>query len=120
MADIYFARIPVLNLGQFQRFMSVIRKLGDRVEREHTQHLRDSQRIEDRSSTTSSAFTSSNGVSDSLDFASLVAGAKDATVKPDLVDNGDGKSWDDDVWGSILGTGNEVCILFFTLRRWFC
>lgn len=42
-----------------------------------------------------------------LDFASLVGGAKTSTVKPDsVVENG--KSWDDDVWGSILN-GNEVC-----------
>jgi hypothetical protein len=31
--------------------MAVIKKLGDRVEKEHNQFLRDSQRLEDRSAT---------------------------------------------------------------------
>ena len=80
--------------------MAVIKKLGDRVEREHLQFLKDSQRIEDKSGTefgTGSVGGSTNGV----DFASLVAGASTSTVKPDaVVENG--KSWDDDVWGTLL------------------
>ncbi len=39
----------MLNVSQFQHFMAVIKKLSERVEREHLQHLRDSHRIEDKS-----------------------------------------------------------------------
>ncbi|KAJ6606557.1 kinase-like domain-containing protein [Mycena vulgaris] len=90
---------PLLNLDQFQRFMSVIRKLGDRVEEEHKQFLRDSQRLEDRSA------TATNGASGAqpagVDFASLVGRANGATVKADTVIDAS-KSWDDDPWASIL------------------
>lgn len=95
----------VINVAQFQRFMEVIKKLGDRVEREHLQHLKDSQRIEDRSGSGTGMSTAGNGSANGLDFASLVAGASTSTVKPDVViENGstNGKSWDDDVWGSLL------------------
>lgn len=90
----------VLNVGQFQRFMAVIKKLGERVEREHLQHLKDSQRIEDNSATALSP-SFSNGGSGSLDFASLVAGARNTLVKPDAEVQNE-FSWQDDVWGSIL------------------
>lgn len=90
--------------------MAVIKKLGDRVEREHLQHLRDSQRIEDRSVSALNSSASGGGLATGLDFESLVGGAKTSTVKPDsVIENG--KSWDDDVWGSILN-GNEVCYSF--------
>ena len=93
----------VLNVEQFQRFMTVIKRLGERVEREHNQHLRDSQRIEDRSATTNSS-SAGIGVGGSLDFESLVGGANGTTVKPDSA-VGNGKTWEDDVWGSLLGSG---------------
>ena len=86
--------------------MAVIKKLGERVEREHLQHLRDSQRIEDKSVSAVGLSASSGGAA-GLDFESLVAGAKTSTVKADTVIE-NGQSWDDDVWGSILN-GNEVC-----------
>lgn len=90
---------PLLNLDQFQRFMSVIRKLGDRVEEEHKQFLRDSQRLEDRSA------TATNGTSGTqpagVDFASLVGRANGATVKADSVIDAS-QSWDDDPWASML------------------
>ena len=95
----------MLNIEQFQRFMAVIRKLGDRVEKEHNQFLRDSQRLEDRSATT-------NGVApptlnSSLNFESLVGRANTSAVKVDAIaDNQNG--WDDDVWGAILNDGPEV------------
>ena len=80
--------------------MAVIKKLGDRVEREHLQHLKDSNRIEDHTSSGTGA--TANGTSTGgLDFASLVAGASTSTVKPDAVIE-NGRSWDDDVWGSLL------------------
>ncbi|KAJ7168144.1 kinase-like domain-containing protein [Mycena crocata] len=96
---------PLLNLDQFQRFMAVIRKLGDRVEEEHKQFLRDSQRLEDRSA------TAINGVAGmqpagGVDFASLVGRANGATVKADTVM--DAKSWDDDPWASILNDNVSV------------
>ena len=98
--------ISVLNLGQFERFMSVIRKLGDRVEQEHKQHLRDTQRIEDRSDVSGSMPSPSMTFGGSLDFASLVAGASTKTVNPDVEQSG--KSWEDDVWGSLLSSEPEV------------
>ncbi|KAF7966844.1 hypothetical protein HWV62_36889 [Athelia sp. TMB] len=93
---------PLINVEQFQRFMSVIRKLGDRVEKEHNQFLRDSQRIEDRSGAgEAGAFTGAPGVGGGVDFESLVGRANSATVKADSAI--ESKSWDDDdPWGSIL------------------
>ncbi|KAG1749082.1 kinase-like domain-containing protein [Suillus paluster] len=93
---------PLLNIEQYQRFMSVIRKLGDRVEKEHNQFLRDSQRIEDRSVTNTNGATSP-AFRTGVDFESLVGRANGATVKPDTIIDGDSsKGWDDDVWGSIF------------------
>jgi SCY1-like protein 2 len=98
----------VLNVEQFQRFMAVIKKLGDRVEKEHNQFLRDSQRIEDRSATalngTIDGTTSRGGV----DFETLVGGTGAGTIKADTELNG---NWEDDVWGSILSSGPEVRFL---------
>lgn len=95
---------PLLNIEQFQRFMTVIRKLGDRVEKEHNQFLRDSQRIEDRSAL-------ANGVNPSnlnsgVDFESLI-GRANATTGAEVLDDRR-TSWDDDVWGPILNGGHEV------------
>ena len=83
--------------------MAVIRKLGDRVEREHLQFLRESQRTEDRSSV-QSGLTAPGNSANGLDFASLVAGASTSTVKPDIVvpNGSSATSWDDDLWGSML------------------
>ncbi|KAF9052742.1 kinase-like domain-containing protein [Panaeolus papilionaceus] len=99
---------PLLSVGQFQRFMQVIKKLGERVEREHDQFLRDSQRLEDRSGTAPTGTTGVNGAA-AVDFESLVGrangapvtGPTTATVKADtVIDNSAG--WEDDVWGSIF------------------
>lgn len=109
-----FALSLVINVAQFQRFMEVIKKLGDRVEREHLQHLKDSQRIEDKSGSSTGMSSAGNGSANGLDFASLVAGASTSTIKPDIViENGNtnGKSWDDDVWGSLL---NDVRSFFIS------
>ncbi|KIJ60622.1 hypothetical protein HYDPIDRAFT_98218 [Hydnomerulius pinastri MD-312] len=95
---------PLLNIEQFQRFMGAIRKLGDRVEKEHNQFLRDSQRIEDRSATANGV--AAPNLNSGVDFESLV-GRANGTVKPDtVIDNT--KSWDDDVWGSIFNSTPEV------------
>jgi SCY1-like protein 2 len=84
--------------------MSVIRKLGERVEKEHNQFLRDSQRIEDRSATANGV--ASPNLNTGVDFESLV-GRANATVKPDTVMDSS-TSWDDDVWGSIFNNTPEV------------
>lgn len=97
---------PVLNLEQFQRFMAVIRKLGDRVEKEHDQFLRDSQRIGDKSAVASNGTTTGTAPQGSVDFESLVNRSNGA-VKPDTVMDA-GKSWDDDPWGAIFSSGPEV------------
>lgn len=96
----------VLNVDQFQRFMAVIKKLGDRVEKEHDQFLRDSQRLEDRSAT--AAMNGSMGgltTRGGMDFETLVGGAGPDGIKADTELNG---NWEDDVWGSILSSNSEV------------
>lgn len=97
----------VLSVNQFQRFMGVISKLGERVEKEHNQFLRDSQRIEDRSTTADNSSTGAPQQGGAVDFESLVGGANGASVKADTVIDSN-KSWDDDVWGSIFASGPEV------------
>ncbi|CAA7267966.1 unnamed protein product [Cyclocybe aegerita] len=95
---------PLLSVGQFQRFMAVIKKLGERVEKEHNQFLRDSQRLEDRSGLSTNGASTTNGAASSLDFESLVGRSGNGTaVKADKTTEDD-ISWDDDVWGSILST----------------
>jgi SCY1-like protein 2 len=84
--------------------MEVIRKLGERVEKEHNQFLRDSQRIEDRS-------TPTNGMAlpnfeSGVDFETLV-GRSNSNIKPDMVIDSS-KGWEDDVWGSIFNDTPEV------------
>ncbi|KAF8636534.1 hypothetical protein AX17_003346 [Amanita inopinata Kibby_2008] len=98
---------PLLNVEQFHRFMSVIRKLGERVEREHNQFLRDSQRIEDRSALALDGSQGTQSLSSTIDFESLVGRASGTTVKPDTVIHND-KSWEDDVWGSIFGDNSSM------------
>lgn len=84
--------------------MAVIKKLGDRVEKEHDQFLRDSQRIEDRSGIATNGI---NGTAPSqgIDFESLV-GRSNASMSNGPMANmdasGDENSWDDDGWGSML------------------
>lgn len=99
--------IAVLNVDQFQRFMLVIRKLGERVEKEHNQFLRDSQRFEDRSAATANGPSGTQSFAGAVDFESLVGGRSNGavSVKADTeIDNN--KAWDDDVWGSIFSNGN--------------
>ncbi|KAI0306757.1 kinase-like domain-containing protein [Multifurca ochricompacta] len=95
---------PLLNVEQFQRFMAVIRKLGDRVEREHNQFLRDSQRIEDRSATVVNGTTDKSTFRGGINFETLVGGAGPTTIKADTELDG---NWEDDVWGSILSSYPE-------------
>ncbi|KAG8934229.1 hypothetical protein FRC01_004309 [Tulasnella sp. 417] len=102
---------PLLNVEQFGKFMQVIKVLGDRIEREHSQYLRDSQRVEDKS-----AVATPNGIpsftAGPVDFESLVGGGKSPGPSAASMPAANGgalapaKSWEDDVWGSILN-GNE-------------
>lgn len=111
----------VLNVEQFQKFMAVIKKLGNRVEREHDQFLRDSQRLEDRSTVSVSGAPASNPVGGVVNFENLVGHGDGVTVKPDTVINGSSKGWDeDDVWGSIFSSDEAVGIFFFPSRRIWC
>ncbi|GBE82382.1 other/SCY1 protein kinase [Sparassis latifolia] len=102
---------PLLTISQFKRFMEVIRKLGDRVEKEHDQYLRDSQRVEDRS-TLANGDTAVPNTNIAVDFENLVASGGVAnggvtTVKADTVID-PSKAWEDDVWGSIFSSGPET------------
>ena len=90
--------------------MSVIHKLSERVEREHLQHLKDSHRIEDRSALGANSVNGTTGPAAGLDFQTLVSGANNVSVKPDVVLE-DGSGWEDDVWGSLLNA-KEVCIIY--------
>jgi SCY1-like protein 2 len=89
--------------------MDVIRKLGERVEKEHGQYLRDAQRIEDRSATAVNG-TTTPVLGGAVDFESLVGGNPANTIKADSVVDTTQQGWDDDVWGSIF-SGQEVCSL---------
>ena len=81
--------------------MEVIRKLGHRVEKEHDQFLRDSQRLEDRSTVAMDGEPGVNGNAVSVDFESLVGKANGVSVKADSTMD---VSWDNDVWGSIFNS----------------
>jgi SCY1-like protein 2 len=93
--------------------MSVIRRLGERVEKEHDQFLRDAQRIEDRSAL---AVNGSNTQSfGTVDFENLIGSSGGITVKADTMT--ENKSWEDNVWGSIFddNVGPIICS-HFTFR----
>lgn len=93
--------------------MSVIKKLGDRVEREHDQFLRDSQRLEDRSAVSVSGAVP-NPVGGEVNFEDLVGRGDGVTVKQDTAIDGPSKGWDeDDVWGSIFSSEDAVGVYFF-------
>ncbi|KAG8715536.1 hypothetical protein FRC11_003287 [Ceratobasidium sp. 423] len=105
---------PLLNISQFQRFMQVIKSLSERIEKEHAQHLRDSQRVEDRS-----AIALNNSVNTAVatvDFHSLVSGGRSPSTAPGTITpiaNGSntptpaptsGNGWSDDMWESMLNS----------------
>lgn len=85
--------------------MSVIRRLGERVEKEHNQFLRDSQRIEDRSALAVNGSNTQNPAS-TVDFENLI-GSSGVIVKADM-----NKSWEDNVWGSIFDDNVGLSIAF--------
>jgi len=77
--------------------MSVIKRLGDRVQKEHDQFLRDAQRIDDRSATAANSTAGSISYAGNVDFESLVGGANGTLNKSDTA-----TSENDDIWGSIF------------------
>jgi SCY1-like protein 2 len=95
----------VLNVEQFHRFMEVIRKLGERVEKEHDQFLRDSQRLEDRSANKANG-GAAKSFAGSVDFETLVGTTGVAGKNLESAD--DSGNWEDDVWGSIFANGEGV------------
>ena len=98
----------VLTVSQFKRFMEVIKKLGDRVEKEHDQYLRDSQRVEDRSAINGTANIPA-GPAGAVDFESLVGNSGSAPIKTNATgEAAKTPSWEDDVWGSIFSNGSSV------------
>lgn len=123
---------------------SVIRGLGERVEREHSQYLRDSQRNADRAASIDGGNPLPQ-LGGTVDFKSLVSSTNKSQVSDRSAHatrslssmdpmaafstttgtstitgattgnaangtNGTAKatSWEDDVWGSILESNNEV------------
>lgn len=96
----------VLTVTQFKRFVDVIKKLGDRVQKEHDQYLRDSQRTEDRSAVNGRTSLSTNPTG-AVDFESLVGNSLASPSKTDVSADAS-KNWEDDVWGSIFSSGTSV------------
>lgn len=92
--------------------MTVIKKLSERVEREHDQFLRDSQRIEDRSGTSSTG-ANTQSYAGTVDFESLVGRADSISKIPggNPAPATGAPSWEDDVWGSIF---NETARILST------
>lgn len=92
---------PLLNADQFARFMRVIQGLGARVEKEHSQHLREVRKMEEQTSTFATNgggdFTKPSG---EVDFETLVKGgagvgattSASASIDPWTMDG-----WDDDL-----------------------
>lgn len=72
---------PLLNADQFSRFMTVIKSLGERVEKEHSQHLREVRKMEEQTSGVTNGNASNPfdfnavGGSNEVDFAALVKGS---------------------------------------------
>lgn len=89
----------------------MIRGLAERVEREHSQHLRDAQRIEDRSAIANPAknvtgLGSPFSGNASPDFETLVGagGSKGMGLNGAASTNhSSNTSLEDDLWGNILG-----------------
>jgi SCY1-like protein 2 len=89
---------------------------GTRVEKEHMQYLKDSQRLEDRSGGVSEYGSTLAHGSTGVDFESLVGGVSSANTISTTSDS-DSQGLDD-VWGSILAdTPMQVRTMFCITRR---
>ncbi|CEH15807.1 other scy1 protein kinase [Ceraceosorus bombacis] len=102
-----------LTAEQFQRFMKTVREMGDRVEREHLEYLREQRHLQDQTESYASAngahqsgglgggVTGIGGSTGEIDFATLVGSAaggnsSSALVAKDAGTNaGDPFGWDD-------------------------
>lgn len=91
-----FALGPLLDLNQFQSFMSLIKSISGHIEREHSRKLQElntsnvngtSRTIRNVAATQSDTALSSNG--EELDFESLVSGRKDNST-PDIINDWSG------------------------------
>ncbi|EJT45147.1 clathrin-coated vesicle protein [Trichosporon asahii var. asahii CBS 8904] len=115
---------PVLNTDQFARFMSVIQTLGARVEREHSQHLREVRKMEEQTATMNVSNGDNpfdfSGQSQEVDFETLVKGGTPSASTPAAASTAD--PWDMDNWGnddlnSIPGFGAAPKVSTPTLGR---
>lgn len=88
---------PLLNSEQFGKFMEVIRALGERVAREHGEHLRDVRRLEQSAVPTPSAVGWEAPVTNGgeVDFEALVKGGSAGQAAASGAD-GWGDGWDAD------------------------
>jgi SCY1-like protein 2 len=101
---------PLLNATQFDRFMAVIRSLGDRVAKEHGEHLKDVRRLEE-SQNARVAEMGLNGWDQAaaggsgggeVDFEALVKGSSGPKLP---ANDGWGEGWDaDDGLSEMFGT----------------
>lgn len=89
----------------------MIRALAERVEREHGQHLRDSQRVEDRSALATNDGMSAT-ISGGLDFESLVGGGARHPKRAEVPESGSA-GWEEDVWGSMLGADVSLLLTIY-------
>lgn len=103
---------PLLNADQFAKFMSVIKKLGARVEAEHSKHLGELKRLEE-SSSSAGQMSGSGGVvatGGSVDFESLVRGGVGAGKKEVV----------QDLWADDSPSISRVSWIRFLAKRRVC
>ena len=79
---------PLLNAGQFAKFVAVIDELGARVKREHSAHLAELRRLEETSGAANGAGGAQGGArgDGAVDFESLVRGKGAAASKTEQRD----------------------------------
>ncbi|WOO80983.1 Protein kinase domain-containing protein ppk32 [Vanrija pseudolonga] len=102
---------PLLNADQFSRFMQVIKTLGARVEKEHSQHLREVRKMEEQTNAFSNGttdgtpfdFNSVVGASGEVDFEALVKGQGGASSSTAAA-SASLDPWGDDGWGDSTST----------------
>ncbi|KAM0787285.1 hypothetical protein ACM66B_006518 [Microbotryomycetes sp. NB124-2] len=82
---------PLLNVHQFEKFMSAIKRLGARVEEEHTKHLEELRRLEESNGAAAASVRQNDG---SIDFETLVRGGGLAHSS-----NGSAREVQNDLWG---------------------
>lgn len=82
--------------------MSVIQTLGARVEREHSQHLREVRKMEEQTATMNVSNGDNpfdfSGQSQEVDFETLVKGGTPSGSTPAAASTAD--PWDMDSWGN--------------------